>query len=332
MRGRNFLPQSCLRGTRDHVPGLRDGAAIQAVAHGCYKNSRLATATVVLADTAHRQAWRTMVSAYMFISAAQRDLLAGLDLTQERVFVRHNLIPARHLQASPTRTQPASTVDLRRTTRRSQRRPPPMVGWDHYLTTNPNPGLTLTIAGPHLRPEITTWAATRPTVHLAGHADPAAAPNSCPAPAPSSSPRLGRTLRPRRHRSHGPRRPPRRRQPRRLHRTHHPRRRRHLFDPGNPQALATAITDIQDNPRRYRTYGEQARDTYTEKILPRPQHRPAINAPASPSPTQPDTWRPRYTSPQMGNSRPGGLPRTSPGLTQVSRPAWTRLAHKPVRS
>ena len=115
-----------------------------------------------------------MVSAYMFISAAQRDLLAGLDLTQERVFVRHNLIPARHLQASPTRTQPASTVIYAGRLDEAKGVRLLMAGWDHYLTTNPNPGLTLTIAGAGtLGPEITTWAATRPTVHLAGHADPA---------------------------------------------------------------------------------------------------------------------------------------------------------------
>jgi hypothetical protein len=35
-----------------------------------------------------------MVSAYIFISAAQRDLLSGLALPPDRVLVRHNLILA----------------------------------------------------------------------------------------------------------------------------------------------------------------------------------------------------------------------------------------------
>ncbi len=40
-----------------------DGPAVQAVAHGCYKGSRLATSAVVVSNAAHRQAWRSMVSA-----------------------------------------------------------------------------------------------------------------------------------------------------------------------------------------------------------------------------------------------------------------------------
>ena len=89
---------------------LRDGAvchdcvggpALQAVVHGCCRGSRLATAVVVVANGAHRQAWRSMVSAYVFISASQRDLLAGLDLAGERVFVRHNLIPGRSVAQVP---------------------------------------------------------------------------------------------------------------------------------------------------------------------------------------------------------------------------------------
>ena len=246
------------------------GPAIQAVAHGCYKNSRLATATVVLANTAHRQAWRTMVSAYMFISAAQRDLLAGLDLTQERVFVRHNLIPARHLQASPTRTQPASTVIYAGRLDEAKGVRLLMAGWDHYLTTNPNPGLTLTIAGAGtLGPEITTWAATRPTVHLAGHADPArcaelmSSARAVILPSAWAEPfglvaieamALGV---PPVAANHGA-----------FTELITPGVDGTLFDPGNPQALATAITDIQNNPRRYHTYGEQARDTYTKKFDP----------------------------------------------------------------
>src|SRR6185437_4455257 len=48
-----------------------------ALRHGCYRGSLPATAPVALAMTAHRQAWRQLVSAYAFISAAQRDLLGG---------------------------------------------------------------------------------------------------------------------------------------------------------------------------------------------------------------------------------------------------------------
>ena len=245
------------------------GPAIQAVAHGCYKNSRLATATVVLANTAHRQAWRTMVSAYMFISAAQRDLLAGLDLTQERVFVRHNLIPTRHLTPT-TPAGPAHTVIYAGRLDEAKGVRLLMAGWDHYLTTTPNPGLTLVIAGAGtLGPEITTWAATRPTVHLAGHADPAqcaqlmSAARAVILPSAWAEPfglvaieamALGV---PPVAANHGA-----------FTELITPGVDGTLFTPASPHALAAAITDIDNNPRRYHTYGEQARDTYTKKFDP----------------------------------------------------------------
>ena len=49
----------------------------RAVVHGCYRGSRAATAPLVVANVAHRKAWRSLVSAYVFISAAQRDLHRG---------------------------------------------------------------------------------------------------------------------------------------------------------------------------------------------------------------------------------------------------------------
>ena len=45
---------------------------------------------------AHRRAWRTLVSAYVFISAvAARPARRASRLPPDRVFVRHNLVPAR---------------------------------------------------------------------------------------------------------------------------------------------------------------------------------------------------------------------------------------------
>ena len=71
------------------------GLPVRAVRHGCYRGSRAATAPVALAIGIHRQAWRSMVSAYIFISASQRDLLRGASLPADRMFVRYNLIPRR---------------------------------------------------------------------------------------------------------------------------------------------------------------------------------------------------------------------------------------------
>ncbi len=53
------------------------GLPARAVVHGCYRGSPAATAPVALAMSLHRQAWRSLVSAYIFISASQRDLLPG---------------------------------------------------------------------------------------------------------------------------------------------------------------------------------------------------------------------------------------------------------------
>ncbi len=66
---------------------------LPAVAHGCYRGSPAATTPVVLGSWLHSNAWRTLVSAYMFISAAQRELLAPLGLPADRSFVKHNFVP-----------------------------------------------------------------------------------------------------------------------------------------------------------------------------------------------------------------------------------------------
>ena len=87
-----------------------DGRPGQAIQHGCYRGSRVASVPVVLTGRVHRPAWRSLVSAYIFISASQRDLLSGVGLPPDRVFVRHNLIPSRDVTSTPptTKTSAAS--------------------------------------------------------------------------------------------------------------------------------------------------------------------------------------------------------------------------------
>src|SRR5271165_746078 len=53
---------------------------VPGVMHGCYRGSRAASAPLVVANVAHRKAWRSLISAYLFISATQRDLHGGLGL------------------------------------------------------------------------------------------------------------------------------------------------------------------------------------------------------------------------------------------------------------
>ncbi len=143
---------------------------VRSVLRGCYRSSRAATLPVALSMSAHRRAWRSMVSAYIFISAAQRDLLAGLELDRDRVFVRYNLIPRREVPRSPReallvyagRLDEAKGIKLL------------MAGWDHYLAGQPDGGLRLVIAGAGpLDGQVASWASTRPSVRLAGQLDPA---------------------------------------------------------------------------------------------------------------------------------------------------------------
>lgn len=41
-----------------------------------------------------------------------------------------------------------------------------------------------------------------------------------------------------------------------------------LFRPGDPEALALAIADVEAHPERYEAYGAQARETYEKQFDP----------------------------------------------------------------
>jgi glycosyltransferase involved in cell wall biosynthesis len=157
---------------------FRDGAVCHdcaagpptgAMRHGCYRNSRVATAPVALAAVAHRRAWRTMVAAYACISASQRDLLRGVGLPADRVFVRHNMIPARAAVQSARCPEViyAGRLDAAKGV------PVLMAGWDRYLSATDNPGMSLVIAGSGpLENDVRAWAASRPSVRLVGQLEP----------------------------------------------------------------------------------------------------------------------------------------------------------------
>jgi glycosyltransferase involved in cell wall biosynthesis len=249
-----------------------------ALRHGCYRGSLPATAPVALAMTAHRQAWRSLVSAYAFISAAQRDLLGEVGLPQERVFVRHNLIPARvsaaRQAAGGRERQPvvmyAGRLDA------AKGLPVLMAGWDRYLAAQASrgragdPGLGLVIAGSGpLERDVTAWAATRPSVRLAGQLDPAACAETMATAravvlpsaweetfglAAVEAMALGVAPVAAGHGSFpelitdgvdGV-----------------------LFSPGDPGALASALADVGQHPDRYAGYGDQARKTYEQRFDP----------------------------------------------------------------
>ena len=242
------------------------GLPFQGVLHGCYRGSRAATVPVALAMSLHRQAWRSLVSAYVFISASQRDLLRGLRLAPERVFVRHNLIPRRNrprVAQTPTVIY-AGRLDEAKGARLL------MAGWDYYLSKSGEQGLNLVIAGGGpLEDEMAAWASARPCVEMVGivngdrcaelisHARAVLLPSAweetfglvaVEAMAAGVPPIAA---------GHGS-----------FTELITPGVDGVLFSPGDPAALAYAIADVESNPELYEAYGDQARKTYEERFDP----------------------------------------------------------------
>ena len=243
-----------------------DGLPVPAVRHGCYRGSRAATAPVALAMSAHRRAWLSLVSAYVLISAAQRDLLAGLSLASDRVFVRHNLIPRRN---APAVAREPSVVYAGRLDEAKGLRLL-MAGWDCYRAAAGDTGLRLVIAGAGpLEREVTAWASTRPCVEVVGQlgseqcselisrARAVLLPSAweetfglvaIEAMALGVPPVAS---------GHGS-----------FPELITPEVDGVLFRPGDPAALARAVADVQAYPERFENYGEQARKTYEQRFDP----------------------------------------------------------------
>lgn len=142
-----------------------DGHGASAVLRGCYRGSRVATVPVVASTALHRSAWQRLVSAYVFISASQRDLMSHLDLPAERVFVKHNFVrpvPAAH-------RQPEHAVVYLGRLDAAKGAPFLMRSWDAFRSRNPESALRLVVAGGGpLADEVSAWAASRPSVELLG--------------------------------------------------------------------------------------------------------------------------------------------------------------------
>lgn len=254
---------------------FRDGAVchdcahrlpISSVRHGCYRDSAVATVPVALGTSLHRRAWRSLISAYVLISASQRDLLRGVGLPEERVFVRYNLIPSRgRTQAAP---EPmvvyAGRLDEVKGVRLL------MAGWDRYQAEAGEPGLKLAIAGAGpLGDEVSAWASARPSVRLTGTLSSAECADlisraravllpsaweetfglvAVEAMAAGVPPVAA---------AHGS-----------FPELITPGVDGSLFAPADPAALGRAIADVERNPEQYAAYGEQARKTYEERFDP----------------------------------------------------------------
>jgi glycosyltransferase involved in cell wall biosynthesis len=244
----------------------RPGRPLPGVMHGCYRGSRAATAPIAVSSVLHREAWRSLVAGYIFISQSQRDLLRDFDLPADRVFVRHNMIPARD---APDAARQDTVVYAGRLDA-AKGLFVLMAGWDRYQKAVTGPGLRLVIAGSGpLDDEVARWASTRPSVQLAGQLDPDACtqvmataravilPSAWEetfglaaveamalgvppvAVAHGSFPELV---------SDG------------IDGV--------LFRSGDPDDLARVLSDIEAYPERYAEYGERARKTYEQRFDP----------------------------------------------------------------
>ena len=243
-----------------------DGSSVRGVVHGCYRGSRAATAPLALSVSLHRQSWRSLVSGYIFISSAQRDLLSGLDLPPDRMFVRYNLIPPLDMPRA-TRTPIvvyAGRLDEAKGVRVL------MAGWDRYLAGSAEAGLKLVIAGGGpLADEVTAWAADRPSVELTGtlsgpqcaeliaSARAVLLPSAWEEPFGLVAVEAMAAGVPPVAAAHGS-----------FTELITPGVDGALFRPGDPAALALAIADVERDPGRYERYGEQARLTYKERFDP----------------------------------------------------------------
>jgi glycosyltransferase involved in cell wall biosynthesis len=138
---------------------------LSAVAHGCYRGSAPATLPIVVGSSLHATAWRRLVSAYVFISAAQRDLLAPLGLPADRSFVKHNFVPAATDTDDPVEHQVAYVGRLDEAKGASFL----MRAWDEFRDRWPRSPLRLVVVGGgEMAPAVERWAAGHPSVRMVG--------------------------------------------------------------------------------------------------------------------------------------------------------------------
>ncbi|MEA2827772.1 MAG: hypothetical protein QOG43_2211 [Actinomycetota bacterium] len=238
---------------------------LPAVRHGCYHDSVLATVPLAAARVVHARAWRTMVSAYLFLSRAQRDILAQDGLPPERLFVKPNFVLPMPRADGPGdvvvyagRLAVVKGVDLL------------MDAWDRFRAEHGAGPLRLAVAGAGpLQERVVAWSKGRDDVDWMGmlsRADCAdlvagaravlvpsrweetfgltvvegmAAGVPSVAPAHASFPDLitdgvdGV-----------------------------------LFEPGDTAALARVLADVETHPERYRAMGQVALRTYEERFTP----------------------------------------------------------------
>ena len=254
---------------------FRDGSSCQdcvgrlpmpALKHRCYRDSVLATAPLAAGVVIHRDAWRALISAYIFLSTVQRDILLADGVPPERSFVKPNFVP--HLFAPSSgprdyvvyagRLSVEKGVDLL------------MEAWELFRHSGEHDSLRLVLAGTGpLEEQVEEWARGHTSVDWVGLLEPstfasilaqaraAVVPSRCletfglvaleamAAGVPPIAPAHGPFLDLIRDGVDGS-----------------------LFTPGSAHALADVLRDLVGRPTRYESFGRAARLTYEQRYTP----------------------------------------------------------------
>jgi len=143
-----------------------DRLSLGAVRHGCVATSP-AVALAALSKAVNLGSWKTAVSAYVFLSDAQRRHLLPVGLPPGRAFVKWNLVPDPSIQGPPAqftptivyigRLNPVKGIDVL------------LRAWDLARTAMVDAGLRLVLIGDGpLRSKVEAWAAERAEVDVHG--------------------------------------------------------------------------------------------------------------------------------------------------------------------
>ncbi|MFD2466913.1 glycosyltransferase family 4 protein [Amycolatopsis silviterrae] len=139
------------------------GLPIPAVRHGCYRGSAAATVPMAVNLLVNRERWRTGVTRFFCISAAQRRILVDAGMPAARMTVKHNFVP------DQGRRRIGEGEHLLFLGRLTEEKGIPLLqaAWERYTGKLP---LLIAGTGP-LSDEVDAWAASRDNVSYMGLQD-----------------------------------------------------------------------------------------------------------------------------------------------------------------
>jgi glycosyltransferase involved in cell wall biosynthesis len=243
-----------------------------ALEHRCYRDSFLATLPRTGSMVVHGRGWRNLVSAYIFISHAQRETHQGHGFPPGRMFVKTNLIPPPVAPRGRSGEPQPRTHSVAYLGRLDEVKGLPflMRAWEIFKSKSEQASLRLEIAGTGpLQADLARWANGRDDVECLGFLS----AEECQAvmrrvraviiPSQWEEPfglvaveamSLGT---PALAANHGA-----------LPELVEPNVTGMLFDHLDPGALASVLRDVDTQPESYAAYGESARKAYLDRFDP----------------------------------------------------------------